>query len=564
MTKPLTIFERRHRLLAVLRDRPGIRVAELATLLEVTEGTVRNDLNALSREGRLRRVRGGGIPNDEQPGRSEPFMARLRVRDVAKMQIARWAAELVEDGDTVALDASTTVYCMAQFLQERHSLTIVTNGIEVGRKLARNPSHSVMLLGGLLNADGNPVTDLVSEGFLNDLHIKSAFVSCYGFSPEGGLTERDVREAQLKRKMIASAGSVIALIDAKKFGKASLAPFARAGEIAHVFTDSSLQRSWIEQLRGRCPMLTVCDEDSVTDYALSVPEAKHYRIGFANLDEAEPFAVDVRRGLERAAQAAGNVDLVLADNQLSSDVALAVAEKFASDRLDLVIEYQIDEQVGSRIMDRYRQAGIPVIAVDIPMIGATYFGVDNYRAGHMAGVELGEWIRSQWGGQIDRLIVLVEPRAGTLPAARIQGQLDGLASIVGEMPAARQLLLDCGNTAEQSEKQVLSALRQLPPGHHAAVISFNDDAAIGALNAARRVRREADVVIVGQGADRRVREALRDPGSRIIGSTAYGPECYGEKLIALAQRMLRGDPVPPAVYVEHTFVRVAQRLAENG
>jgi len=80
--------------------------------------------------------------------------------------------------------------------------------------------------------------------------------------------------------------------------------------------------------------------------------------------------------------------------------------------------------------------------------------------------------------------------------------------------------------------------------------------------AARQLRREADVVIVGQGADRRVREELRQPGSRIVGSTAYEPERYGEKLIPLALKIMRGEPVPPAVYMEHTFVR-AMPESEN-
>jgi ribose transport system substrate-binding protein len=69
------------------------------------------------------------------------------------------------------------------------------------------------------------------------------------------------------------------------------------------------------------------------------------------------------------------------------------------------------------------------------------------------------------------------------------------------------------------------------------------------------LHRQSDVVIVGQGADRRTREALRDPHSRIIGSTAYWPEQYGEKLIALALKILRGEPVPPAIYIAHTFVK---------
>ena len=551
----MTTFERRQRLLDLIRKQPGLRVPEIAAQLSVSQGTVRNDLNALASIGQLTRVRGGATIIDDTSSPHLAFAAQARVNAEAKQRIARWAAELVENGDTILLDASTTVYCMAQFLQDRRNLTIVTNGIEVGRKLAQNPSNTVMLLGGVLRPDGTPVTDLVSEHFLKDLHIKMAFVSCAGFTPEAGLTELDARDAQLKSQMIAAASSVVALIDSTKFGQVRLVPFARADQVSHIFADSDLSDTWISQIQQTCVVLTVCNENSTSDFAPYTGENRHYRIGFANLGENMPFSVDVRRGIERAAQAAGNIDLVLADNQLSGQVALEVADRFVAQKLDLVIEYQIDEQVGSRIMDKFQQVGVPVIAVDIPMVGATFFGVDNYRAGHMAGIALGNWLKQHWAGCFDRLVILVEPRAGALPAARIQGQLDGLHSVLGQAPVEKQLTLNSGNTSEVSEAEMVLVLRQLPDAHRIAVICFNDDAAIGVLSAARQLRRERDVVIVGQGADRRVREELRQLGSRIIGSTAYEPERYGEKLIPLALSILRGERVPPAVYIEHTFVR---------
>jgi len=252
----------------------------------------------------------------------------------------------------------------------------------------------------------------------------------------------------------------------------------------------------------------------------------------------------------------------LADNQLSGEVALQVAERFAAQNLDLVIEYQIDERMGSRVMNYFQRASIPVIAVDIPMVGATFFGVDNYRAGYMAGVPLGYWLKAHWDGCFDRLIILEEPRAGALPAARIQGMLDGLQSVIGPVPSEKRLTLNSGNASEISEREMTAALKRLPDEHRLAVISFNDDAAIGALMAARQLRREADVAIVGQGADRRVREELRQPGSRIVGSTAYEPVRYGEKLIPLALKILRGEPVPPAVYIEHVFIPAVQETSD--
>jgi ribose transport system substrate-binding protein len=168
------------------------------------------------------------------------------------------------------------------------------------------------------------------------------------------------------------------------------------------------------------------------------------------------------------------------------------------------------------------------------------------------------WLKAHWDGCFDRLIILEEPRAGALPAARIQGMLDGLQSVISQVPPEKRLTLNSGNTSEISEAAMTAVLKRLHDEHRLAVISFNDDAAIGVLMAARQLRREADVAIVGQGADRRVREELCNPNSRIIGSTAYQPELYGKQLIELALKILRGEPVPLAVYMEHTFVSAAQ------
>jgi ribose transport system substrate-binding protein len=550
----LTTFERRQRVLDLIRKQPGLRVPEIAEQLGVSQGTVRNDLNALASMGQLTRVRGGATVIDDTQLPHPAFATRAKVNAEAKQHIAGRAADLVRDGDSILFDASTTVYHMARYLQDCRNLTVVTNGIDVARALAQNPSNTVILLGGVLHPDGASVTGILSEQLLKDLHIKTAFVSCYGFSLDAGLTEIDIHEAQLKSKMIASAVSVVALIDSSKFGQVTLTPFARTEQIAHIFADSNLDPVWIERLKQTCVALTLCEESTVSTYAPCNQETRRYRIGFANLGENIPFAVDVRRGIEQAAQAAGNIDLVLADNQLSSEVALEVANRFVAQKLDLVIEYQIDEQVGSRIMDKYWQTNIPVIAVDIPMVGATFFGADNYRAGQLAGVALGNWLKAQWNGKLDRLIILEEPRAGALPAARIQGQLDGLQSVLGDIPAERRLALNSGNTSETSEAAMAEALKRWPKARKLAMICFNDDAAIGALMAARKLQREGDVIIVGQGADRRVREELRHSGSRIIGSTAYTPEKYGESLIPLALRILRGEPVPPAVYLEHEFI----------
>jgi ribose transport system substrate-binding protein len=540
--------------LGLLRERAGIRVPELAELLDVSEGTIRNDLRALEEAGELTRVRGGAVVRDGHEFISPAFATRARVNTAAKKRIARWAADMVEDGDSLLLDSSSTVFHIAPFLLDRANLTIITNGIEVAYALSENPTHTIILIGGILRPDRALLVGYLGEKILENLHIKTAFVSCSGFSVETGLTQVDIQEAQLKSRMIESAERVVALIDSTKFGKVDLTPFATVEQVSHILTDSELDPHYIEEIRKTCANLIVCGENTTSTYSPCSEETPHYKIGFANLGENMPFAVDVRRGLEQAAQDVSNIDLILADNQLSGDVALRVADRLITEEVDLVIEYQIDEAVGGLLIEKFKRANTPVIAVDIPLVGATYFGVDHYRAGHMAGVALGRWLVEHWNGTFDHLIILDEKRPGALPATRIQGQLDGLQEVIGEVPSSQVLYLDSGNTTEISQANMLEALQELPGARRLAVISFNDDAAFGAICAARELGREGDVVIVGQGADRIVRKEIRHPESRLVGSTAYWPEEYGKKLIQVATKILNGEPVPPAVYNEHIFI----------
>jgi ribose transport system substrate-binding protein len=486
---------------------------------------------------------------------SPALAARVRVNEEAKRRIARRAADMVDDGDRILLDGSTTAFHMVPYLRKRQHLTIVTNGVETGLALSRNTSHTVILLGGMLRGNDSSVVGPLGESNLRDLHIETAFLSCTGFSSQVGMTQADMHDAQLKRHMVASAGRVVALVDASKFGKTDLTPFARIEQLAHVLTDGCVAADFVEDLRRRGVTVSVCGENTVSSYTPLQQDDGHYRIGFANLGEDQSlFAVDVRHGLEQAAQARGNVDLIMADNRLDGEVAVKVADRLAARKIDLAIEYQIDEYMGGLVASKFHEAKIPVIAVDIPMVGATYFGVDNYRAGHMAGVALGRWIEQHWQGQVDQVLVLEHARAGSLPAARMRGQREGLQSILTSLAPAKINCINGGATADDFAQEVYRSLQSLPRASKTAILSFNDNATMGALQAVRSLRRQAQVAIVGQGADRRVRREIRRHGSSVIGATAFWPERYGQKLIDLALKIIKGEPVPPAVYVDHVFL----------
>jgi ribose transport system substrate-binding protein len=550
--KNLTTYERRQMIVRILEEQSGIKVTELAEQLNVSEGTIRNDLSALEEENQIMRVRGGAVPRSQRAAGGQQYEERARINADAKELIARWATNMVEDGDTIILDASTTVLSMVDSLQNRRELTIITNGLETARRLSSLRDCTVIVLGGILRRDGSTLASLLGAPMLENLHVRTAFMSCAGFSVTSGLTESDVAQSELKALMVKTAQRVVALVDSSKFERVALSSFAKLSDIHHLFTDGTAPQDLVDQVRSAGIPVTVCGDQTTTTY--TPDQQTRYRIGFANLTEDIPFGRDVRRGLELAARRHQELELLVADNRLSGELALTLADHFIAQNVDLMIEFQIDEMVGSQLNYKFSQKRIPLIAVDIPIVGATFFGVDNYKTGYIAGVELGKAVQQEWGGLIDALIVMEHPRAGALTANRIQGQLDGLESMIGPVGEDRVFHLDCGNTSEVSEHQMARILDEIPRGSRIAVICFNDDAAIGTLEATSKAFRLADVLIVGQGADRRLRDELRRGNSRIIGSTAFHPERYGERLIEIALKILHGEPVPPAAYIDHTFI----------
>ncbi len=258
----LTTHERRQTVIELLRKQPGLRVPELAEALDVSEGTVRNDLNALELAGSVMRVHGGAILREQAGFNNMSFSVRHQKFAAEKNAIARAAADLVMDGDSILLDASSTAYYFAQEIRERNRLRVVTNGLDVARLLSKNASNTVILIGGILNQDGSSVTGLFSEEIIRDLHIQKAFVSSSGFSLERGLTEVHLEEAQLKRKAIDSAQEVIALIDSSKIGKEDLTPFARIEQIHRMITDSGITPMWAQLIERAGITLTICDQSA--------------------------------------------------------------------------------------------------------------------------------------------------------------------------------------------------------------------------------------------------------------------------------------------------------------
>jgi ribose transport system substrate-binding protein len=195
-----------------------------------------------------------------------------------------------------------------------------------------------------------------------------------------------------------------------------------------------------------------------------------------------------------------------------------------------------------------------VIAIDIPMKGAIFFGVNNTQAGRMAGEGLGNWIKKNWDGKVDALIMLELPQSGPVPAERMKGQRDGLESIVGKIDESKVKHLDSKNTLEEAHRLVKDVLNTLPDAHHIAVVCINDDTALGAIGAAEAAGRKKDFAVVAIDGSDRGREEMVKPDTPLVGSTASFPEKYGDKIIPVMLKLLKGESVPPQVYTDHIFL----------
>jgi ribose transport system substrate-binding protein len=205
-------------------------------------------------------------------------------------------------------------------------------------------------------------------------------------------------------------------------------------------------------------------------------------------------------------------------------------------------------------MRKFNETHIPVIAIDIPMPGATFFGVNNYPAGHMAGANLGNWIKANWGGKVDSLVMLELPQSGPIPAERLRGQREGLESVVGKIPEANVVHLNSKNTLEEARRLIADTLTLLPKSHHIAIVCINDDTALGAINAAEAAGRKNEIAVCAVDASERGREEIRKPGSPHKGSTASFPEKYGEKIMPVLIKAMQGQKMPAAFYTTHVVL----------
>ncbi|MFF5565381.1 DeoR/GlpR family DNA-binding transcription regulator [Streptomyces sp. NPDC012623] len=268
--------QRRALILDEVRRRGGVRVNELTRRLNVSDMTVRRDLDALSRQGVVEKVHGGAVPVVEASTHEPGFEAKSALELTAKEDIARAAAALVQPGSAIALSGGTTTFALARHLLDVPELTVVTNSTRVadvfhtaqqqtgGAGGARPGAAMVVLTGGVRTPSDSlvgPVADLA----IRSLHFDVLFLGVHGISVEAGLSTPNLGEAETNRRFMRSARRVVVVADHTKWGKVGLSSFATLGQVDTLVTDAGLSEGAREEITEHLPGLVVAGPDTEAD-----------------------------------------------------------------------------------------------------------------------------------------------------------------------------------------------------------------------------------------------------------------------------------------------------------
>ncbi|WP_416147435.1 DeoR/GlpR family DNA-binding transcription regulator [Salipaludibacillus sp. HK11] len=231
---------RRHKkIISLLHKERKVKVTSLSAELNVTEETIRRDLESLENENMLIRVRGGAI--SKQPMGSEtPLLEREKNNLVEKQALANEALQIIEEGEIIAIDASTTSLQLARVLPN-FPLTVITNSIHVAVELSQKEQIKVILSGGYLRTESMSLVGVSSDKIINDYHIDKYFISCTGIHHDWGVSDSHELQGQTKGRIAELSEKIIVLADHSKFNHRSLLRWLMIDQIHTLITSDIVE-----------------------------------------------------------------------------------------------------------------------------------------------------------------------------------------------------------------------------------------------------------------------------------------------------------------------------------
>lgn len=259
--------QRRALILDEVRRRGGVRVNELTRRLNVSDMTVRRDLDALARQGVIEKVHGGAVPVTEASTHEPGFEAKSALELSAKEDIARTAAAMAVPGSAVALSGGTTTYALARHLLDVPDLTVVTNSVRVAdvfhtarQAMGDSGGAATVVLTGGVRTPSDSLVGPVADRAIGSLHFDVLFLGVHGISVEAGLSTPNLAEAETNRRLVGSARRVVVVADHTKWGTVGLSSFATLEQVDTFVTDQGLPAAAREEMAEHLPGLVVAGE----------------------------------------------------------------------------------------------------------------------------------------------------------------------------------------------------------------------------------------------------------------------------------------------------------------
>jgi ribose transport system substrate-binding protein len=283
-------------------------------------------------------------------------------------------------------------------------------------------------------------------------------------------------------------------------------------------------------------------------------------IGFANIFATQPFCISVENDIKKQLQLAGGnlgTGWISMDNQYDSVIGLKNADIMLSKKPNFFIEFQSDAKVNNIVAAKFTAANIPLLAIDVPVPGAPFMGVNNWKVALMGGHYMGKLIKEQWGGwdQVDMVVLLQMPAGGDVTMLRSEGFAAALAEDFGPDVEKKIVRADGGmGQTEQAKAAMDDVLAAHPKAKRIALTSINEQTMAGAIASLQGAGRwdPADLIVITLGVDElgqsQIRDGLSDAG------IAFFPERYGEYVIPAVAAILQGEAVPPWIYVENEVI----------
>lgn len=248
------IIEERHlEILRLLAQHERVTVQQLSDMFDLSAVTVRNDLNALADQGKIKRVHGGAVLRSPTNPNDFTFAARRHHNAIPKAKIGHLAASMVEPMDSILLDSSTTALAVGHALKQVASLnevTVVATGIWTAIELIGAKHLNVVIVGGDLRGNTGSIVGPLARDFLKRLNIKRAFLGAWGISRNGAITDTNSLEIDLKQLIVDLVDEIIIVADGSKFGQVGLAAFADLQRVSCIITDDTAPGDMLDMARS--------------------------------------------------------------------------------------------------------------------------------------------------------------------------------------------------------------------------------------------------------------------------------------------------------------------------